>query len=134
MATAAWCVLGLIALLLLLAVAFLVRLRILASRLGSFECALRPAGADRLMSGVAAFGEEEITWHRLVSLSPWPRYRMAREVFEITGSRPRGADGRIIDVSCTVGSQRLELAMLEESHSALVAWLEAAAPSQPRLF
>ncbi|MCL3777665.1 MULTISPECIES: DUF2550 family protein [unclassified Actinomyces] len=134
MATAGWCALGLVALVLLLAVAFLLRIRVLASSVGSFECALRPAGTARLMSGVAAFGDEAITWHRLVSLSPWPRYRMAREVFEINESHPRGADGRVIDVSCTVGGQRLELAMLEDSHSALVAWLESAAPSQPRLF
>lgn len=129
-----WCTLGLVALVLLLLLVFLLRLRIIASSVGSFECALRPAGADRFISGVAAFGDEAITWHRLVSLSPWPYYRMARDVFEVTSSRPRGADGRVIDVSCVVGGQRIELAMLEDSHSALVAWLESAAPSQPRLF
>lgn len=134
MAALGWCVLGLLGLAVLLVLAFLLRIRLLAGAVGSFECALRPAGSARLMSGFAAFGDDAITWHRLVSLSPWPRYRMAREVFEVNASSPRGADGRVIDVSCTVGGQRIELAMLEDSHSALVSWLESAAPSQPRLF
>ena len=133
MSAVGWCVLGLVALMLLL-LAFLLRIRFLASAVGSFECALRRSGEAHLMSGVAAFGDHAITWHRLVSLSPRPRYRMEREVFEIVSSHPRGADGRIIDVTCVVDGEQLELAMLEDSHSALVAWLESAAPTQPRLF
>ena len=52
----------------------------------------------------------------------------------------------MVDVECALGARAtsspaqaasvtaFELAMMEESYSALVAWVESAAPEQPRLF
>jgi len=37
-------------------------------------------------------------------------------------------------VDATRSPEGFDLAMMEESHSALVAWVESAAPEQPRLF
>lgn len=50
------------------------------------------------------------------------------------GRTTAGYAGRVVDVACQVGQARYDLGMLEDSHSALVAWLESAAPTQPRLF
>lgn len=127
-----WCVLAVLAGSLLLVVVFLARLRFLASQVGSFECALLRAGRRRYMSGIATFGDEAIEWHRLISLSPRARYRMHRDDLVLGGPRPR-AGGRIVDVTCTVAGKSFDLAMLSDSHSALVAWLESAAPTQPSL-
>lgn len=127
-----WCVLAVLAGSLVLVVVFLGRLRFLASQVGSFECALLRSGRRRYMSGIATFGDEAIEWHRLISLSPRARYRMHRDDLVLGGPRPR-AGGRIVDVTCTVAGESFDLAMLSDSHSALVAWLESAAPTQPSL-
>lgn len=127
-----WCVPAVLAGSLVLVVVFLARLRFLASQVGSFECALLRSGRRRYMSGIATFGDEAIEWHRLISLSPWARYRMHRDDLVLGGPRPR-AGGRIVDVTCTVAGKSFDLAMLSDSHSALVAWLESAAPTQPSL-
>ena len=122
-----WCVPAVLAGSLVLVVVFLGRLRFLASQVGSFECALLRSGRRRYMSGIATFGDEAIEWHRLISLSPRARYRMHRDDLVLGGPRPR-AGGRIVDVTCTVAGKSFDLAMLSDSHSALVAWLESTAP------
>ena len=127
-----WCVPAVLAGSLVLVVVFLGRLRFLASQVGSFECALLRSGRRRYMSGIATFGDEAIEWHRLISLSPRARYRMHRDDLVLGGPRLR-AGGRIVDVTCTVAGKSFDLAMLSDSHSALVAWLESAAPTQPSL-
>ena len=127
-----WCVPAVLAGSLVLVVVFLGRLRFLASQVGSFECALLRSGRRRYMSGIATFGDEAIEWPRLISLSPRARYRMHRDDLVLGGPRPR-AGGRIVDVTCTVAGKSFDLAMLSDSHSALVAWLESAAPTQPSL-
>ena len=127
-----WCVPAVLAGSLVLVVVFLGRLRFLASQVGSFECALLRSGRRRYMSGIATFGGEAIEWHRLISLSPRARYRMHRDDLVLGGPRPR-AGGRIVDGTCTVAGESFDLAMLSDSHSALVAWLESAAPTQPSL-
>ena len=105
-----WATAGAVAVVvLLLTGVFIVRLRRLAGRVGSFECALRRPGRSRWMSGIATFGGDSVEWTRLVSLSPRPRYHFDRA-----------------DIA-------FDLAMVEDSHSAMVAWLESAAPTQPRL-
>lgn len=112
---------------------FIVRLRRLAGRVGSFECALRRPGLNRWMSGIATFGGDSVEWTRLVSLSVRPRYRFERADIELGGVSHRGAEGNIVDVECAYRGERFDLAMVEDSHSAMVAWLESAAPTQPKL-
>ena len=71
-------------------------------------------------------------WTRLISLSVRPRYHFERADIELGRVRHRGAGGRVVDVECTYRGEHFDLAMIEDSHSAMVAWLEAAAPTQPR--
>lgn len=134
MEIAAVAAIGAVALLVLLTVTFLIRLRVLAGRVGSFECALRLPGSRRWTSGIATFGDEAIEWNRLVSLGWRPRYRLVRDEIDLGGVRHRGRSRRVVDVECRYRGLEFELAMLEDSHSALVAWLESAAPTQPTLF
>ena len=85
------------------------------------------------MSGIATFGGDAVEWTRLVSLSVRPRYRFERADIELGGVSHRGAEGNIVDVECDYRGERFDLAMVEDSHSAMVAWLESAAPTQPKL-
>ena len=123
--------------LVLLAGGFLLRLRYLAGQVGSFECAMRPTGGQRWMSGVASFQLDSLEWYRLVSLSTRPTRVWRRLDLELSAARRRREQGRVVEVHCvdaTAGSDGFDLAMMEESHSALIAWVESAAPEQPRLF
>ena len=52
--------------LVLLAGGFLLRLRYLAGQVGSFECALRPRGAQSWLSGVDYLNLDSLVWYRLV--------------------------------------------------------------------
>ena len=126
-----------VTILVLLIGGFLVRLRDLAGQVGSFECAMRPTGGQRWMSGVASFQFDSLEWYRLVSLSTRPTRVWRRLDLELSAARRRREQGRVVEVHCvdaTRSPEGFDLAMMEESHSALVAWVESAAPEQPRLF
>ena len=125
---------GVVVVILVLAVAFLIRLRRLAGRVGAFELALRRTGQRGWASGIGVFGDDDIEWYRLVSLAWRPRLRFLRPDIELGELRHRGSNGRIVDVELDYAGRHYDLAMLEDSHSALVAWLESAAPHQPTLF
>lgn len=75
--------------LVLLAGGFLVRLRYLAGQVGSFECAMRPTGGQRWMSGVASFQLDSLEWYRLVSLSTRPTRVWRRLDLELSTARRR---------------------------------------------
>ncbi len=127
---------GIIALVLLTG-GFLVRLRYLAGQVGSFECAMRLPGGQRWLSGVASFRLDSLQWYRLMSLSTRPSRVWRRLDLELSAARRRREQGRVVEVHCvdaTAGSDGFDLAMMEESHSALVAWVESAAPEQPSLY
>ena len=126
-----------VTILVLLIGGFLGRLRYLAGQVGSFECAMRPTGGQRWMSGVASFQFDSLEWYRLVSLSTRPTRVWRRLDLELSAARRRREQGRVVEVHCvdaTRSPEGFDLAMMEESHSALVAWVESAAPEQPRLF
>ena len=134
----AWMILtiGIIALVLLTG-GFLVRLRYLAGQVGSFECAMRLPGGQRWLSGVASFRLDSLQWYRLMSLSTRPSRVWRRLDLELSAAKRRREQGRVVEVHCvdaTAGSDGFDLAMMEESHSALVAWVESAAPEQPSLY
>ena len=134
----AWMILtiGIIALVLLTG-GFLVRLRYLAGQVGSFECAMRLPGGQRWLSGVASFRLDSLQWYRLMSLSTRPSRVWRRLDLELSAAKRRREQGRVVEVHCvdaTASPDGFDLAMMEESHSALVAWVESAAPEQPSLY
>lgn len=127
---------GIIALVLLTG-GFLVRLRYLAGQVGSFECAMRLPGGQRWLSGVASFRLDSLQWYRLMSLSTRPSRVWRRLDLELSAAKRRREQGRVVEVHCvdaTASPDGFDLAMMEESHSALVAWVESAAPEQPSLY
>jgi len=133
-----WMIVAIVAIaLVLLTGGFLARLRYLAGQVGSFECAMRPAGGQRWLSGVASFRLDSLEWYRLVSFSTRPSRSWSRLNLELSEVRRRREQGRVVEVHCvdaTAGPDGFDLAMMEESHSALVAWVESASPEQPSLY
>ena len=133
-----WMIVAIVAIaLVLLTGGFLARLRYLAGQVGSFECAMRPAGGQRWLSGVASFRLDSLEWYRLMSLSTRPSRVWRRLDLELSVARRRREQGRVVEVHCvdaTAGPDGFDLAMMEESHSALVAWVESASPEQPSLY
>ena len=133
-----WMIVALVVIVLVLLIGgFLARLRYLAGQVGSFECALRPRGAQRWLSGVASFRLDSLEWYRLMSLSTRPSRVWRRLDLELSAARRRREQGRVVEVHCvdaTAGPDGFDLAMMEESHSALVAWVESASPEQPSLY
>ena len=133
-----WVVVALVVIVLVLLIGgFLARLRYLAGQVGSFECAMRLPGGQRWLSGVASFRLDSLQWYRLMSLSTRPSRVWRRLDLELSAARRRREQGRVVEVHCvdaTAGSDGFDLAMMEESHSALVAWVESAAPEQPSLY
>ncbi|EGF55311.1 DUF2550 family protein [Actinomyces sp. oral taxon 170] len=133
-----WMIVAIVAIaLVLLTGGFLARLRYLAGQVGSFECAMRPAGGQRWLSGVASFRLDSLEWYRLMSLSTRPSRVWRRLDLELSAARRRREQGRVVEVHCvdaTAGPDGFDLAMMEESHSALVAWVESASPEQPSLY
>lgn len=129
-AASAWVLLALALVLAALVVAFATRVRRLARRVGSFECARRLPGARDWTSGIATFGAGRLRWHRLVSLSPGPVASYERRDLEVVERRPRGPDGGVVEVRCRYRGTEIELAMRTDSHAALVSWLEAAPPQE----
>ena len=133
-----WMIVAIVAIaLVLLTGGFLARLRYLAGQVGSFECAMRPAGGQRWLSGVASFRLDSLEWYRLMSLSTRPSRVWRRLDLELSEVRRRREQGRVVEVHCvdaTRSPEGFDLAMMEESHSALVAWVESASPEQPSLY
>ena len=133
-----WMIVAIVAVtLMLLTGGFLVRLRYLAGQVGSFECAMRLPGGQRWLSGVASFRLDSLEWYRLVSFSTRPSRSWSRLNLELSEVRRRREQGRVVEVHCvdaTRSPEGFDLAMMEESHSALIAWVESASPEQPSLY
>lgn len=126
---------GLIALALVLAALGLLlwRLRVLALRYHSFECARNsPKG---WISGVAVFGADSVEWFRTLSLRPRAHATWMREAITVL-ERSYRAGGRagdpdaIVEVTCTIDGTRIELAMRAGSYAGLASWLESAPPRE----
>ncbi|WP_418607106.1 DUF2550 family protein [Georgenia sp. SUBG003] len=121
-------VLALVAVLLL--ALFAVRVRRLAHRIGSFECALRPPGRRDWTSGIAVFGVGRVDWYRLVSLSLRPDRTFARADLEVRERVHRSPDGKgqVTEIRCGQPGKEVDLAMRRDSLAGLVSWLESAPP------
>ncbi|WP_127131709.1 DUF2550 family protein [Georgenia sp. SYP-B2076] len=118
-------------------VLFGLRVRRIGRRIGSFECALRRAGAKDWTSGIACFGAGRVDWYHLVSLSPRATRSWRRDRLEILGRerRPRpGGEGHVVEARCRYGDEEFELAMVRDSFAGLVSWLESAPPHSAPMY
>jgi len=112
-----------------LALVFLWRLRSIAARVGSFQCALR--AGSRWLPGIATYTREALVWYDVVSLSRRPRYSWNRDdlvILERTVRHDPHRDALVVEARCLHHSQPLEIAAAPAAFDGLAAWLEAAPP------
>lgn len=127
-----------VAIVLLLAT-FAGRRRMLARRGGAFGCALRTKHAGQITPrgwtlGIARYGDDEIEWFRIFSLSPRPSVRLDRRALSILSRRaPDGMEAYAVPhdsviLVCTDTVAAVDLAVPEAAATALSVWLEAVPP------
>ncbi|MFP5346576.1 MAG: DUF2550 domain-containing protein [Actinomycetes bacterium] len=132
-----WVVAGLAAALVLVVVFFVVRRVALTSGFGSFDCSVLGRGHEgRWTTGIASYGNAELRWFRMFSLSPrpsrvWPRNQMHVKQFRSPeGSEVYAVIPGAVVVTCLVGAMELTLAMSPDAYTGLASWIEAAPPGQ----
>jgi hypothetical protein len=126
-------VVALIALLVVVGVAFQLRRRFLLFGLGAVTMWVRRPGMQRWSLGVAWYGSDVLLWYRGLSFAVRPHERLNRAVMQITGQRSARRDdlalpADLIVVQCTTTDGPLELAMDRSTVTGLLSWLESAPP------
>jgi hypothetical protein len=135
-AGAGWVTLAVLALVLvvLAVVLYGVRVRRIANRVGSFECALRRTGVKDWTSGIACYGAGRVYWYRLVSARLAPSRTFAQDELVVLERERRPGAGYVVEARVSHGGEVFEIAMVREAFAGLVSWLEAAPPrGEPRL-
>lgn len=126
-------------LLVLYALALLVRRRLLTRRGGTFEVSLRArttAPGRGWVLGVGRYAGDEIQVFRLFSLRMKPLRALGRQGLEVVGQRdPEGievyslyAGHRVVELR--TDGQPVCLAMAPDAVTGMLAWLEAAPPGR----
>lgn len=126
-----------LALILLLGVALVVRRRVISRHGGTFELSYRARSARTgrgWVLGIGRYSGEELEWFRIFSLAPRPRRSWNRKTMEYAGRRePSSSEqnslysGHVV-VTCTTPAGSVELAMSQPSLTGFQAWLEAGPP------
>ncbi|RII42680.1 DUF2550 domain-containing protein [Galactobacter valiniphilus] len=125
-----WCVLGLLALALIVLVLLGVRRSQLRRTLGTFDASLR-VGEGRWSSGVCRYADHSLEFLRWLSLTPVAAYRFERTGLELKGwrqptdaERPRlASDAILVELDSPQGP--LQLGMSYGAYTGLSAWIEA---------
>jgi len=130
----------LLLLVLLYAVALVVRRRWMSRNGGTFELSVRiraGRGGRGWVLGVGRYTGDDLQWFRIFSLAPRPRFSYRREELAFVGRRdPEGVEayslysGHIV-VTCRTPSGLLEVAMSPDALTGFLAWLEAGPPGRP---
>ena len=107
------------ALLLVLAVAFLLRRRFLLSGLGAVTMWLRPVGSPRWSVGVAWYGGDVLLWYRGVSLAVRPHERLCRSELRVESRRRPGRNDLALPSDVVVAAHGGFLSVTERGVSIL---------------
>ena len=131
MTTVLWVLLA--ALVVGVAVVFLLRRRFLLSGLGAVTMWLRPSGTPRWSVGVAWYGGDMLLWYRGLSLSVRPHERFCRAELRVESRRPAGRDdlalpSDVVVLECSTSEGPRELAMDPSTVTGFLSWVESAPP------
>jgi hypothetical protein len=120
-------------LLVVLAVAFLLRRRFLLSGLGAVTMWLRRSGSSRWSVGVAWYGGDTLLWYRGLSLAVRPHERLSRADLRVESRRGAGradlalpSDVVVLAIATPEGAR--ELAMDGSTVTGFLSWVESAPP------
>jgi hypothetical protein len=134
-----WVVAAVAVAVVLVVVVFTARRIVLSRSRGAFDCSFRrrvDTGEGGWSTGVATYGPGELRWYRMFSLRVRPSRIWRRSEMSIKEFRaPQGGEvyavlpGAVV-VTCTLGSQEMQLAMSSEAYTGFASWIEAAPPGQ----
>jgi Protein of unknown function (DUF2550) len=115
------------------AVAFLLRRRFLLSGLGAVTMWLRPVGSPRWSVGVAWYGGDMLLWYRGLSLAVRPHERLSRAELRVETRRSPGredlalpSDVVVLAIATPEGPR--EMAMDTSTVTGFLSWVESAPP------
>ncbi len=119
---------------------FILRRYLLARNGATFDCSLkreRSRRADAWILGVARYGEDQLEWFRIFTISPRPTRVLIRSQLDLLEwKQPSEQDvhsilpGAVI-VRCTYGRENpeiLEMAMTRSDYTGFATWLESTPP------
>jgi hypothetical protein len=116
-----------------LAVAFLIRRRFLLSGLGAVTMWLRPARSPRWSVGVAWYSGDMLLWYRGLSFAVRPHERLSRAELRVESRRSAGrddlalpSDAVVLAIATPEGTR--ELAMDASTVTGFLSWVESAPP------
>jgi hypothetical protein len=116
-----------------LAVAFLLRRRFLLSGLGAVTVWLRPVESSRWSVGVAWYSGDLLLWYRGLSLSVRPQERFCRSELRVESRRAPARDdlslpSDVVVLTCVTADGARELAMDPSTVTGFLSWMESAPP------
>jgi hypothetical protein len=116
-----------------LAVAFLLRRRFLLSGLGAVTMWLRPVRSPRWLVGVAWYGGDMLLWYRGISLAVRPQERFCRSELRVESRRSPGRDelalpSDVVVLTIATSEGPRELAMDSSTVTGFLSWVESAPP------
>jgi len=118
-----------------LALAFLLRRRFLLTGLGAVTMWLRPVRSPRWSVGLAWYGGDVLLWYRGISLAVRPRERFWRSELRIGSRRKPGRDDLalpsdvvVLEIHTAEGPR--ELAMDGSTVTGFLSWVESAPPGR----
>jgi hypothetical protein len=120
-------------LLVVLAVAFLLRRRFLLSGLGAVTVWLRPVGSPRWSVGVAWYGGDMLLWYRGLSLAVRPHERLCRSELRVDSRRSPGRNdlalpSDVVVLAIATPEGQREMAMDASTVTGFLSWMESAPP------
>jgi hypothetical protein len=116
-----------------LAVAFLLRRRFLLSGLGAVTMWLRPVRSPRWLVGVAWYGGDMLLWYRGISLAVRPQERFCRSELRVESRRSPNRDelalpSDVVVLTIATSEGPRELAMDTSTVTGFLSWVESAPP------
>ncbi len=105
---------------------YLIRLRSVSNRVGSFECSVLRRG--RWAEGYACYGVGRLDWHAVLSIAAHPTMSWRRADTEVQKVTYSDAGHRVRVVIVSGGNERT-LSMPSQAYSGLRSWLESSPPS-----
>ncbi|USR79723.1 DUF2550 family protein [Arcanobacterium pinnipediorum] len=117
----------------LLGAYWLIRLRILFTRRGSFQMAVQKEGDEHWTTGIGVFKPFELSWYSTHSLSPYPQIQWRRGELDFTVKPANGSEIQVVRI--VQGQNVWSLATTPLAVSGIVSWVDSAPPvEEPELF
>lgn len=109
---------------------FLIRALYLASRIGAFRTLLRRLGPLKWRRGYARYGQFNMAWSPLISLSLRPELLLPRAQLEVIGEATLDSEDGTTILRLRCRAEEYELILSTGDYNGLVSWIESSPPQE----